>query len=119
LTAAQRALALTFKKLNFRKAGQIKTKSNPAYIGKTSACRNTDGRVDQPAQHAGNEGDRMRQELVARAVNGLRGSSRCRVPRSLFTVKTALAGAAASFLKKRYSGKRGPEAMPKENIEFS
>jgi len=32
--------------------------------------------------------------------------------RTLFTAIAALAGAAASFLKKRYSGKRGPKAMP-------
>jgi len=71
LTAAQRALALLFKKLNFGKAGQIKIKGKQAYVGKTSACRNTGGWVDQAAQRAGDEGDRMREALVAWAVNGV------------------------------------------------
>ena len=38
--------------------------ANRLISGKTSACRNTGGRVDQAAQHAGDEGDRMRQALV-------------------------------------------------------
>jgi hypothetical protein len=49
LMAAQRALALPFKKLNFRKGWSNQTKCNLTSIGKTTACRDTGGRVDQPA----------------------------------------------------------------------
>lgn len=42
---------------------------------KTSACRNTGGRVDQAAQRTGDKGDRMRQALVARVVNRVSGEA--------------------------------------------
>jgi hypothetical protein len=38
--------------------------------------------------------------------------------RTLFTIMAALAGAVASFLKKRFSGTRGPQAMDKEEASF-
>jgi len=43
---------------------------------------------------------------MGRAVKPAAGTA------NLIYAMDALAGAAASFLKKRYSGKRGPEAMP-------
>jgi len=48
LTAAQRALALLFKKTEFSgKLVNSGQKASRLILGKTSACRNTGGRADQ------------------------------------------------------------------------
>jgi hypothetical protein len=47
LTAAQRALALLFKKLNFRKGWFNQNKRQPGLYRKKQVPANTGGRVDQ------------------------------------------------------------------------
>ena len=52
--------------------------------GGIKCLSHTGGRVDRLAQRAGNEGDRMRQELVARAVNGVSGEARAKAANLIY-----------------------------------